>query len=238
MRTPSWIENDDSSLGLIKQLLNEVHVAFLAKVTKIDYEHQSVDVTPLVTEPNYLPSGDVINVLWPPLQNVPLCTIGFGSWYLTMPIDIGTTVLVICNDLSIKEWYKRGQEINVGTAEYHTLNNAIAIAGLNPSTHSIKDYYQDGPEIRNVNGNFSAKISEAGINLSIGSSLVLSITGDSINIVIGGNQIAQFNSSGLEIKSLDVTVQGVKLYDWLINHIHAIVQAGQTEPAGRPPEEG
>ena len=238
MRAPPFINDDESTLGLVKKnIFNSLRVSFLAKVTKFNAEKQTVDVKPVIAQKFYSPSGVIEDISWPSLSNIPLCTIGFGSWYLTMPVDIGTTVLVVCNDLNYGEWYKRDQEVNTTNTDYHSLNNAIAIAGLNSSKTCIPNYSTNGPEIRNVNGDFSLKISENGIQTNVGQSLVLDITGEVISITIGGTKIAEVTSSGITMDTLDITIQGTKLYEWLTTHTHPITQPGTTDPAGPQPGE-
>lgn len=236
MRVPPFVNDDESTLGLVRRhIINSFRVSFLAKVIKFDPVKQTIDAKPVIAQKFYSPSGTIEDIPWSVVTNVPLCTIGFGSWYLTMPVDIGTTVLIVCNDLNFREWYQRNQDVNTTNTDYHSLNNAIAIAGINSSLTSIPDYATDGPEIKNVNGDFSLKISENGIQTKVGQSLVLDITGESISITIGGTKVAEVTSSGITMDTLDITIQGTKLYDWLTTHTHGYVSPGGpaiTDPAG------
>lgn len=235
MLAPAFAKDDESTLGLVKELVDNWRVAFIARVTSFDAEKQTVDVTPVMTEPTYLPSGAVGNMEWPPIHRVPVTTIGYGSWQLTMPVEVGSDVLIVCTDLEFQEWYKRNQVTNKSRKEYHTLNNAIAVAGIKSSLNPIPNYSITGPEIRNVNGQFSLSITEESLRLKIGGKLSLDITGDNVIINIAGTPIATVTSSGITMDSVDLTIQGTKIFEWLTTHTHGYVSPGGpavTDPAG------
>lgn len=234
MLTPVFVNDDNSTLGLVREITDNMRVAFIAEVTKFDAENNTVDVSPVVTEQTYTAAG-IDNIPWPSISKVPLSTIGFGSWYLTMPVKVGSKVLVLCTDLDFSEWYKRDQNTNSSSREYHSFKNAIAIAGINSSLTLIPNYSTTGPEIRNVDGQFSLKISEDSLQLSMGGNLSLDITGNNVNINIGGTTIATVTASGVTMPSVDLTIQGTKIFEWLTTHTHQYVSpAGpaQTAPAG------
>lgn len=260
MFVPSFIKDDKSQFGLAQRMINQLRVAFIARVTKWDPVKQTIDADPVVTEPTYTPDGKVSNILWPSVKDVPVCTFGFGAWYLTMPIKVGCTVLIVCTDLGLRDWYKRDQSANNPERDYHSLNNAVAIVGINSSLKSIPDYFTSGPEIRNIDGKLSIQVSEEGvktkvndtltfdvlgssINIGISSNLNLDITDSDITIKIGGVEIAKIDDSGIDIKTKEIKIQGTKIYEWLITHTHEYVlpsspsptQPGNTQPAGPNP---
>ena len=238
MFVPSFINDDNSTLGLVKQKLDQFRVAFIGQVVKFDSDKQTVDVKPVVTEPTYKPDGSVENMAWPQINNIPLCNIGFDTWFVTMPVAVGSNVLVVCSDLGIEQWFKRGQSMNNTNEARHSLNNAIAIAGVNPSTKSISNFFMGGPEIRDKTGNISLQISSNGFDLKIGSNTLISITSSSIAVKVGGTNVLTIDSSGVDIPSKEITIKGTKIYDWLTTHTHQYIApaipAGpaNTEPAG------
>ena len=187
---PQFVKDSNSSLGLVKQLLDGFRVAFVGRVTAFYSDKQTVDIDPVVTEPTYTPDRNIDNIPWPSLSDVPVCTFGFGNWYLTMPIQIGSTVLVVCTDLELDSWYKRDQEVNISGVGYHSLNNAIAIAGINSSLKSLENYFTDGPEIRNRQGDTSIKISDKKVQVSLNSQTTLEMTDESVTLTVGGTEIA------------------------------------------------
>lgn len=235
IRIPAFVRDDQSTLGLVKQITDNFRVAFLGKITAFDEEKQTVDISPVVSEPTYLPDGSVDNIPWPDLSGVPVVTTGFGPWCITFPVKIGSTALILCTDLNFREWYKRDQNINMSSEEYHSLNNAIALTGINSSQTLIPNYLTDGISIRNTEGQLSIDITESGIQAKVGGKMTLDITGENVNINIGGTTIATITQSGITMDSVDITIQGTKIFEWLTTHTHGYVSPSGpaiTDPAG------
>lgn len=216
MFVPSFIKDDKAQFGLAQRMINQLRVAFIARVTKWDPVKQTIDADPVVTEPTYTPDGKVSNILWPSVKDVPVCTFGFGAWYLTMPIKVGCTVLVVCTDLGLRDWYKRDQSANNPERDYHSLNNAVAIVGINSSLKSIPDYFTSGPEIRNIDGKLSIQVSEEGVKTKVNDTLTFDVLGSSINANINNQMKVDVTDSSINIDvnsnlKLDITSSDITI---------------------------
>ena len=224
MTLPLFYETMESTQGLTKKALENFNVAFIGKVSAFNPVKQTVDVIPVVAAQVYTTNGNKTYSQGPMISDIPLCTTGFGSWYITNPVEIGSTVVVLCTDLNFSEWTKRGLAFNPSNTQYHSLNNAIAIAGINSNITSIPNFYPNGLEIRNKLGTVSLKMTEDGLTFSIGGIEIMSIT-----------------ATGIDIKTLDLTIQGTKIFEWLTTHTHSYIApqhaagSANTQPAGPMP---
>ncbi|MDK9366446.1 Gp138 family membrane-puncturing spike protein [Lelliottia wanjuensis] len=116
------------------------------------------------------------------LVDVPVQFVRGGGWSLTFPIPDGTPCYVHFAQRGIDHWLMEGKDSagmitsSVPSPQFYqrfSHNNAVAIVGINPVTHSISSFATDGVELRNKDHD-----------------QVLSLKGDgSINLVTGSSTL-------------------------------------------------
>lgn len=84
----------------------------------------------IVAIPNSPVMGDQI-VDYPALVNVPLITYQGGGSYISMPIAIGDSCVLLFCDRDMDIWFQNGQVAPPNSDRLHNINDAIAIVGIN-----------------------------------------------------------------------------------------------------------
>lgn len=84
----------------------------------------------IVAIPNSNIMGDQI-INYPALVNVPVFTYQGGGAYISMPIAIGDSCLLLFCDRDMDIWFETGQVAPPNSDRLHNINDAFAIVGIN-----------------------------------------------------------------------------------------------------------
>lgn len=117
--------------GHIKNALGSCHVSMPAKVVKVDYAKQKVDVKPLLKQK--FDDGEVLSL--PVITDVPLGHLKATDCFVYIPVKVNDTVLLIFQDYSMDNWLVQGGEVNPDDVRLHDLSDCVAI----PMVHSFGD---------------------------------------------------------------------------------------------------
>lgn len=92
--------------------------------------------------PNPAPDGQTSNVLlpYPVLIQCPVFILQGGGAYLTMPIQVGDTGLVLFNDREITTWLTTGQIVPPQNQRTHDLSDGIYFGGIRNLLNVIANY--------------------------------------------------------------------------------------------------
>lgn len=107
----------------------------------------------------YGEGDEVQHVKYPLFPDVPYFVLQGGNAYIDMPIRKGDWCLLLFNDRCIDTWWDKGAVAAPPERRMHSLSDAFALVGINPST-SVRDY--DGNALRlfgdeiHLNGNDKA----------------------------------------------------------------------------------
>lgn len=108
--------------------LYDTRTAMPAKVIRYDHEKQQVDVQPYFKK-KY---NDGKMVSMPKITNVPVVFPRSGAAFISMPIEIGHNVLLVCVDRSMDKWLSNGDELHPDDTRRHNISDAVAMPGLYP----------------------------------------------------------------------------------------------------------
>lgn len=134
--SPSWAE----VIGLAMDYrLTDVHTAIPAKVTAYYASTQTVDAQPVVKSRLVDPKGNSLVRDYPPLPNIPVAFPRAGGYFLSLPIAVGDTVLVVFCEQSLDLWRETGTITTPAANVRHGLGGAIAIPGIAPKTSPLAD---------------------------------------------------------------------------------------------------
>lgn len=106
------------------------HVAIPAVVQSYDAASQTVEVQPTIRERMVGQDNAITYVQYPLLINVPVVFPQAGDFQLTFPIKQGDECLVVFSDLSIDNWWMKGNVQNPVEQRRHDLSDGMAIFGL------------------------------------------------------------------------------------------------------------
>jgi len=124
--------------GALEHRLGGVRVAMPARIENYDATEQTVDVQPLIKR--IVGSGSARQARsLPVVPRVPVAFPRGGGFFVSFPIQVGDTVLLIVADRSIDTWFTRGGEVEPLDQRTHNVADAIAIPGIADSTAPIGD---------------------------------------------------------------------------------------------------
>lgn len=75
-----------------------------------------------------LPNNEIID--YPVLQDCPVVFLSGGQSYLSMPIGVGDSCLILFNDRDIDTWWATGESNIPNTPRAHSLSDAICLVGV------------------------------------------------------------------------------------------------------------
>lgn len=207
------MNDTDAMETLFDDLMSHYRGAMPAIVKKVETK-QDGTLSTLSVQPaiNYIVANELTidyqNV--PIITDVPFCipysqTLGLG---LTIPIQNGDDVLIVCPDRSIDNWQEFGGQQNPVepiSARMYDLNDAIAIPGILRDATGFKDYSLTNIEIRDKGRDtFVSLDSNKTITLK-SSNNEIEINDTVIDVVVDKTKIELQNSS------LDIFVNNVEV---------------------------
>lgn len=187
----------------IDSRLIDLHTSFPARVEAYYPKSQSgdgiptVDVTPQLNRS--LPDGsdNFVSEPLPKLADVPVVFPRCGKYAITFPLVAGDYVLVVCCQRNIGAWRATGAQGDPGDLGTHTLDGAVAIAGLFPD--SVPSPNADGTNMvvgREDNGNARLEFTPTGVNLGAGATKGVARNGDGCD---GGTLLFVPGTSGASL---------------------------------------
>lgn len=118
----------------INSRLIDMRVSIPAIVTKYDSEKQTVSAQPALLTKDDDGNTDPL----PVVSNIPVLFHRANKAFITMPIVVGDSVLLIFSDRSIDRWKVKGGLVDPNDARIHDLTDAFAIPGGYPSGSVIE----------------------------------------------------------------------------------------------------
>ena len=115
-----------------------IHVCLPCVIQSYDPEKNTVECQPTIRERIVNEDGSISYIEYPILINVPVVQYSCGSFYISMPIAAGDECLVVFSDLSIDNWWLKGNIQNPVEQRRHDLSDGFAIVGLRNQTKQIK----------------------------------------------------------------------------------------------------
>lgn len=100
-----------------------------AVVTRFDAAKQAVDAQPTIEQERQGEDGIVITETLPQVLNAPIMFYGSGDYRDTMPIAVGSVVILWFTSASLERWLTLGGRVAPRDARRHTLSDAVAYPG-------------------------------------------------------------------------------------------------------------
>jgi len=132
-----------SLASLIKQAIDsrliDLHTAMPAKVERYYADRQLVDVQPQIKRELVSENGARVGESLPLITDVPVLFPRAGGYFISFPIQKGDFVQLLFNEHSLSKWHHEGKEGASDEAEMHGFQGAVAILGLYPNQHALKN---------------------------------------------------------------------------------------------------
>ena len=120
----------ETLFGIVADALENVHTATVARVEVVN--ETTVDLQPVVAR---RVRGEVLQR--PPMKDVPVVTLQGGTSYSAPPIVAGDYVLVVMAEHCFDRWWDGQDGRPPLENRSHDYSDAIAIAGLKPSSDAV-----------------------------------------------------------------------------------------------------
>jgi hypothetical protein len=117
--------------------VSEIRVALPGIVQSYDSAKQRCSVQVAIMDGFRDEYGERRAESLPIVNDVPVVFPGAGSYSITWPLAKGDTVLLVFSSSSLDRWLVRGGVVDPADDRRHTLNDAIAIAGLRDFAHAV-----------------------------------------------------------------------------------------------------
>lgn len=127
----------------------EIHTAIPGKVVNYNAELQVADIQPLVKDLYHSESGAMLTRSFPVLPSVPVAYLRGGGYFLSVPLDVGDTGMLVFSELPIDRWRSTGQESHPVNARRHGVGNAVFYPGVRPRADALDE---DGVDTHMVLG--------------------------------------------------------------------------------------
>jgi hypothetical protein len=197
-----------------------------AEVVSYDFRQQRAAIRPTIAK-RFV---DGVTIPPPIIENVPVVFPRAGGASLTMPVNIGDTVLALFADRNIENWLNGGGIQEPKARGMHSLNDAIAIAGLIPFVAG--SLAENNEDVLLTYQNAKVRLKQSG-EVQVQSNVQVLIDAPTIfatgNMTIAGTFTAEGNGgtgtstiNGTLNATTDVTSGGISLRA----HVHGGVQAG------------
>ena len=119
-------------VDLIRSELRRLSFCAPARVESFDYTHQKATVTPLLKRADL--QGNQYG--FTPIPDVPVVFPAALNASVTFPLVAGDTVLLVFAERTLENWIETGAEAATDTVRMLETEDAIAIAGLFPNSHT------------------------------------------------------------------------------------------------------
>lgn len=130
----------------IEQRLSDVHTALPGRITSVDVPAGKCSVQPLLKRRYY--DGAPVNL--PIVSGVPLLQFRAGNAFVSLPVKVGDTVMLVFSERSLDTWLSIGGLVDPKDKRKHHLSDAVAIPGLYPFSSPPEGATADDIIIRNA----------------------------------------------------------------------------------------
>ena len=162
----SQLSNESSLLReAISNRLLDLHTQMPGIIDSFNANTQTARVQPAIRRIFRTDEGDRVFLTpknLPLLIDVPVIYPRGGGFSLTFPVKPGDECLLCFCERSIDSWFNSGSVSTPTERRFHSLSDAVALMGLSSQPNAIKDYNQDGVELRSDSGDNVVRMSENG----------------------------------------------------------------------------
>lgn len=123
----------------ISARLVDVHTAMPGRVESYDAAGQTADVQPQLKRVVRSATGERTAEELPVIPSVPVGFPGGGGFFVSFPLAVGDTGLLIFSEYSIDRWRTQGEQVDPADERRHGLSGAIFVPGLKTQAGALAD---------------------------------------------------------------------------------------------------
>jgi len=123
----------------IQTQLVDVHTAIPGRVESYDVTRQVANVKPMLRRVLRSEEMDRITEELPVIPCVPVAWLKGGGAFVTLPLAVGDTGLLIFAEHLIDRWRATGEDVDPGDLRRHDLSGAVFYPGLSTAANQIQN---------------------------------------------------------------------------------------------------
>lgn len=193
------------------ELSASLRVAMPAIVTAVDLSRQVVSVRPALMGKLRGYEGQINEVQYPVLTEVPIAFPRAGGLSITYPVKEGDECLVIFADSCIDFWWQNGGIQSTNDSRKHDLSDAIAVFGLSSQPRKLSNVSSSAIEIRTDSRSDWISLTSGKLDINIAGAVTVKASSTEINCpsnkINGSLQVSGTISAGGDISSSSVSLQ-------------------------------
>lgn len=124
---------EDVIFAMKNNIFSTMNCIKIGKIEKVTTSEQTIEAQ--IQWKVTLEDGTVKR--YPLLIDCPFFVLQGGGAFLDMPIKAGDYCILLFNDRDISNWLETGAEVELNTNRKHSLSDAIALVGINPSSSAL-----------------------------------------------------------------------------------------------------
>jgi len=136
----------------IESRLIDVHTALPGEVVAVDAVTRTAEIRPLLTRWLEKEDGSFIQENLPVIPNVKNLEIRGLNFFVSVPVEVGTTGLLIFSEASLDIWRQKNQVSPPGDVGRHTLTGAVFLPGLFAAGEELPTQPTDALVVGHKNG--------------------------------------------------------------------------------------
>lgn len=143
----TWGNTNDAIAKGSEDERTDLWTSMPGKIVKFDPASQTATV-----KVSYKPrlNGEATEI--PDLLEVPVIFPRGGGAALTWPVKAGDGVMLSFQSRNLDNWYEKGDASEAATARMHSLSDAVAHLGMEPSTRKLENFNNEHTELRSEDG--------------------------------------------------------------------------------------
>jgi len=91
--------------------------------------------------------AEPVIITYPLLVKCPVFVLAGGGGYLTMPVAVGDTCMVLFNDRDIDAWWDTGNVVPPNTPRLHSISDGFALVGFRSRANKLSNYSTSDVEL-------------------------------------------------------------------------------------------
>ena len=123
---------------VVESYVEDLHVALPCKIQSYDATKLIADVQPQIKRSVTKKDGTKAYESFPLIPSVPIAFPRANDWFLSLPLQAGDFVFVVCSERSLEDWRATGTESEPTDYRMHRLDGAVAFpVSLYPSSNLL-----------------------------------------------------------------------------------------------------
>lgn len=148
-----------------KEIFSQLNAIQIGIINSFDATNQTASIQLVFKQViDITPDGVKTLKERPLIMKCPVITLFGGTSFVSLPIAVGDTCVVLFNDREIDQWFQNDGIQTPVSERMHDVSDAIAIVGIRSLQNSIANYFTNGIRLAYDEGSVKIDLQSAAIN--------------------------------------------------------------------------